>query len=930
MDPVLPTAAPATPNDGFGQRMAGVDAETGDQVELLEFAPQIVEHTAFVSALAERVARLASVRHASYVHMRRLDRPAADRLQLVSDSTPGWRLSDMLEESAAAKTPVDITIVIGLMRQLLPAVALFSRHNRDASIGTLSAHRLIVTPQARLVIAEYGLGAAVEKLNLSRDKLWREYRVSMPPSTGLPRATPRADVSAIGLIALTLLLGRSLELDEFPGQLESLLERAQEHRDSQPSPLSGSFKHWLKRALQFDPDKSFQSPSESQLAFESVLASDRSYVTASAVLTSWVAEIGGTLDIKRRPAAPPAPPPPPPVSVAAVPAPEPELQPKSEPQPPPAAPAQDRLRELLVQSASALAQEQRDREQSAQSQEEAVEEVEIPLDDLAAPSGVPEEAQPSHQMSAPAPVARSEPAPEPFRSRMQIDDDDPIAKQLLTYQPKMDPPKAEPSASARAETGELRRDHAGAASGREGGPPPPPVEEEDPIARQLRTYQPKGDAPLSRRAPEPPASARAETRELRRDRAEAAFGREGGPPPAPEPEPEPVQEEVVEEPAPEPVAEEPIAQERVAVEEVAPETVAQEEVPTEEIAEEAKEEVAEEGVAEEEVAEEPVAEEPAAAQAAAAEEVAARAPEPRKKRWWSWGRREEPAPQPEAPVVVEEPAYEPPARDEAPAPVAPYEEPAVEEQPVAAHVAPVVEEPPAAVYEAPAEEEPAAEEPAAEEEAPAEEEPPAAAYEAEEEEPPAPSTFAPSMTAAEEAEAVPARGGLNPLVLGLSAVVVVLLGAMGWLLTRGTGGLSDSVGELVVQSRPEGAQVKIDGQVRGVTPLTIRLERGAHVLEVQSGKSEPRVIPLMIQGGVQTSQYVELTGTAATGGLEIRSDPLGARIVVDGQNRGTTPMTIRELSPGDHTVVLELRGRKVTQTVRVNAGMTTQLTVPIK
>jgi hypothetical protein len=99
---------------------------------------------------------------------------------------------------------------------------------------------------------------------------------------------------------------------------------------------------------------------------------------------------------------------------------------------------------------------------------------------------------------------------------------------------------------------------------------------------------------------------------------------------------------------------------------------------------------------------------------------------------------------------------------------------------------------------------------------------------------------------------------------------------------------------------------------------------------VQSGKSEPRVIPLMIQGGIQTSQYVELTGTAATGGLEIRSDPLGARIMIDGQNRGTTPMTIRDLSPGDHTVVVELRGRKASRTVRVEAGTTTPLAIPIR
>ena len=449
MDPVLPTASPAV-TDGFGQRMSGIDSESGDQVELLEFAPQIVEHTGFVTALAERVAKFASVRHASYVHMRRLDRPSADRLQLVSDLTPGWRISEMLEESAAAQMPIDITIVIGLLRQLLPAVALFSRHNRDAAIGVLSPHRLIVTPQARLAIAEYAFGPAMEKLNLGREKLWRDFRISMPPSTGLPRANPRADANAIGVVGLSLLLGRSLTPDEFPNELEALLESAQEHRDGQPAPLSGSFKNWLKRALQIDPDKAFQSPSEGQLAFESVLASDRSYVTSSPALTNWVADIGGKLDVKRRAAAPlPSAAPGP--AVAAAPAPVTAA-------PPPPAPAAEEaaqeieinLDELVVQSASALAQEKR--QQEAESQQEAEpEEVEVPLD----------------EPQVEAAVQQPEPAPAPAK----VEEEDPIVAQLRTYQPKAAPP-----------------------------PVAPKVEEEDPIVAQLRTYQPKPEPPK----PEPP------------------------------------------------------------------------------------------------------------------------------------------------------------------------------------------------------------------------------------------------------------------------------------------------------------------------------------------------------------------------------------------------------------------------------------------
>ena len=359
MDRVLPTVTPpATVTDGFGRRTNGIDSEAGDEVELLEFAPELVEHSSFVSALGERVARLSSVRHASYVHVRRLDRPSADRLQLVSDLTQGWRLSEMLEESAAVNIPIDITVVIALLRQLLPAVALFGRHNRDAAIGAISPLRLIVTPQSRLVIAEHAFGPAIEKLNLGRDKLWRDYRIAMPPSAGLPRANQRADAMAVGVVALTLLIGRSLETEEFPGQLQSLVDGAQESRDGQGSPLSSAFSNWLKRALQFDVTNAFQTPSEAQVAFESVLASDRSYVTTSPTFIEWVSRIGITIENKRPPKPAKAAAPPPPSTSTANPPPL-AKRPASYGETPPKRPSsRKRAREnLLVGSAGAPLQQ---------------------------------------------------------------------------------------------------------------------------------------------------------------------------------------------------------------------------------------------------------------------------------------------------------------------------------------------------------------------------------------------------------------------------------------------------------------------------------------------------------------------------------------------------------------------------------------------
>ena len=167
------------------------------------------------------------------------------------------------------------------------------------------------------------------------------------------------------------------------------------------------------------------------------------------------------------------------------------------------------------------------------------------------------------------------------------------------------------------------------------------------------------------------------------------------------------------------------------------------------------------------------------------------------------------------------------------------------------------------------------------------------------------------------------------LVAALVALAVAQTAFIGWMASRPTEHLGGD-GELVVQSRPEGATVVIDDREHGVTPLTVRVSPGTHVLQVRAGSAEPRVIPLQIRAGVQTAQYVELQGVATTGVLEVRSEPSKARVTIDGRERGSTPLTLRDVAPGDYQVVLERAGWKSTQVVRVEPGGIAQLVVPIR
>lgn len=278
--------------DGFGHRTTATDDATGEKVEQLELSTELVLHAGLAAALTDRVTRLAAVRHASYVRVLRVDRPAIDRLVVVSEATQGRRLSDLLEASAREGQRPAIEAVVALLRQLLPAVSLFSRHRREQAIGTLAPERLWLVAPARVVIADAALGAAVEHLALSREDAWRRYRIAAPPSDDPVVSHARGDVTALGAITLAMLHGRPLGNGEFPGALAQLVSDAQERHGDEDSPLSGVFARWLRRALQLEAN-SFDSPQAAQVAFEEVLANNHRYVTGTGALEAWVEGLGG-------------------------------------------------------------------------------------------------------------------------------------------------------------------------------------------------------------------------------------------------------------------------------------------------------------------------------------------------------------------------------------------------------------------------------------------------------------------------------------------------------------------------------------------------------------------------------------------------------------------------------------------------------------
>lgn len=176
----------------------------------------------------------------------------------------------------------------------------------------------------------------------------------------------------------------------------------------------------------------------------------------------------------------------------------------------------------------------------------------------------------------------------------------------------------------------------------------------------------------------------------------------------------------------------------------------------------------------------------------------------------------------------------------------------------------------------------------------------------------------------------------TPALLAIAAVAaagVVVTSTM--YLSRSGGGLSTSrsaaavvTGQAQFDSQPTGADVLIDGQLRGKTPLKLALPVGTHTLDIR-GDAGSRSLPLTIEAGVVVSQYIELQSApdVLTGRLELASDPPGAQVSLDGVVKGVTPLTLDAVEARDHVVSLTRGGSTMYRTVRVTPGSSASVMV---
>jgi hypothetical protein len=211
-------------SDGLGRRLLTFDRQCGASVERLVLRPELA---AFEDALRERISRVSSFDDERFARVRDVVRDGqSGAVVVISEFVAGERLSDLLEDAASCprdeSAAPSLDVAIGFLLQALSALSALHA-NAGITHGTVAPGRAVITPAGQVILTDYIYAQAVQRLQLSRARLWGEFRLAMPQTAGAARFDVASDLGQAALCTLMIALGRPLLRDEYPNRLRAAL-----------------------------------------------------------------------------------------------------------------------------------------------------------------------------------------------------------------------------------------------------------------------------------------------------------------------------------------------------------------------------------------------------------------------------------------------------------------------------------------------------------------------------------------------------------------------------------------------------------------------------------------------------------------------------------------------------------------------------------
>ena len=111
-------------------------------------------------------------------------------------------------------------------------------------------------------------------------------------------------------------------------------------------------------------------------------------------------------------------------------------------------------------------------------------------------------------------------------------------------------------------------------------------------------------------------------------------------------------------------------------------------------------------------------------------------------------------------------------------------------------------------------------------------------------------------------------------------------------------------GMAIISSEPSGAEVLINGQKMGTTPITVNLTAGDHQMELRKDLYSTDRSTFTLQGG--TTQQITRKLIPRFGFLSVQGTPANADLILNGKPIGKSPVTAMEINSGAHTLIARM------------------------
>jgi hypothetical protein len=171
-----------------------------------------------------------------------------------------------------------------------------------------------------------------------------------------------------------------------------------------------------------------------------------------------------------------------------------------------------------------------------------------------------------------------------------------------------------------------------------------------------------------------------------------------------------------------------------------------------------------------------------------------------------------------------------------------------------------------------------------------------------------------------------------------STTVVIYPGQVTTINPALTPSVNPQNGYILVSSTPAGASIYLDGSYQGKTASGTQYDitgvsPGTHTVVLRLNGYQDYSSTVTVSAGQIVTINPTLTPASqpsTTGSIQISSSPTNAETYLDNVFQGYTPLTLQNVAPGSHVVLLKESGYSDWQTTtQVSAGQVTQLSATL-